>query len=185
MNRWLAFALFCLLTLLPGHPCFAFSLDADEIEEPGGEGFTVLLNPDAGVYGVSGNSATWIRGAPVFGDYFVALFWNDIEEAFYAGVGLTVRAMPRWRVAPFLGAGGSYNHSFTVAADEDPADENFLDSRGSSYWGGHVETGVRFGSEGVFQYLEVLLRYTWSTLDGDRDYWLLGVGSGSGLDPIL
>jgi hypothetical protein len=125
----------------------------------------------------------WIRDTPVLGDYFAQIFWNGIEDAVYAGLGLTIRLMPHWDVAPFAGVGGSYNCSLGANSGEDDAGETpdgELPDRGDSYWGGHVEAGVRFRAANRWSMFEVMVRYTWSSLDGDRDTWIAGIGAGTG-----
>ena len=51
---------------------------------------------------------------------------------------------------------------------------------GKSYWGGHAEAGVRFWIPPPVQLLEVYGRYTWTSLQGERDYWLVGISTGVG-----
>jgi hypothetical protein len=157
--------------------------DADDLEVPAGESFLLFANPSDEVFGFSGNSAMWIRDTPVLGDYFAQIFWNGIEDAVYAGLGLTIRLMPHWDVAPFAGVGGSYNCSLGANSGEDDAGETpdgELPDRGDSYWGGHVEAGVRFRAANRWSMFEVMVRYTWSSLDGDRDTWIAGIGAGTG-----
>ncbi|NQU39703.1 MAG: hypothetical protein HQ523_07100 [Lentisphaerae bacterium] len=160
--------------------------DHEAYEEPAGATFAFLVGPSDDIYGISVGSGTWLADTPVFGDYFVSLFYNGLEEASYSSVGMTIRLLPHWRVAPFVGGGGSYNYSFNSVEDES-ADATFVvqgeeySTLGESYWGGHVEAGVRvtFGSRR--QLLEVMGRYTWSSNEGDLDYWLVGVSTGVGI----
>lgn len=152
--------------------------DGEQYEEPAGSSFAVILNPSDNVYGAHFGRGLWLKNTPVFGDYFVALFSNGKEDAFYGGMGLTLRLMPHWRVAPFVGAGGSYNWSSKdQSAAQQPADQP--PDRGASYAAGHVETGVRFWMTNRARLLEIMGRYTWTALDGDRDYWLVGLGTGT------
>lgn len=165
--------------------------EREDYEEESAASFQVVLNPDDGVYGVSFGAGTWLRGTPVFGDYFLGLFQSDIEDAWYSNVGMTIRVMPHWRVAPFIGAGGSYNYSWSgeVNASSEPqpaplglTEEELaqLPDRGESYWGGHVEAGIRLHLPEPLYLFEAMGRYTWVSLDGDREYWLVGISTGTG-----
>ncbi len=163
------------------------AFDPDPYEESAGASFALHLNPDDQIYGIAVGSGTWITGTPVFGDYFVSLFSNEIENSMYSGVGMTLRIMPHWRVAPFVGGGGSYNYSLSQGsatnstASVATADEDDLPDRGTSYWAGHAEAGVRVWFCNRLQLLELMLRYTSTSHDGDRDYWLIGISTGAGI----
>lgn len=159
----------------------------DDLEEPAGPSFALLLNPDDQIYGIGGGAGVWLRGTPIFGDYFISLFSNEIENAMYSGVGMTLRIMPHWRLAPFIGGGGSYNYSLshdnstgTVASPTATGDEAFPD-RGTSYWAAHGEAGVRMWFNNRLQLLELMLRFTSTSHEGDRDYWLIGISTGAGI----
>lgn len=180
-----------LATPLLGRPAAAQRLwdddfDREDYEEPAGASFAFLLNPVDDIYGISIGSGTWLAGTPVFGDYFVRLFYNGLEEATYSSLGMTLRIMPHWRTAPFVGAGGSYNYSFT-RAEANSRDATFVvqgedaNIAGDSYWGGHVEAGLRIRFASRLQLLEFMGRYTWSSNSGDRDYWLVGISTGVGI----
>ena len=165
----------------------AGSFESDDYEEPAGASFAFLLNPDDQIYGIGGGSGLWLRGTPVFGDYFVSLFSSEIENAMYSGVGMTLRLMPHWRVAPFIGGGGSFNYSLSqgsttnnVTSPTSTEDEAWPD-RGTSYWAGHAEAGVRMWFNNRLQLLEFMLRYTATSHEGDRDYWLIGISTGTGI----
>jgi len=155
----------------------------EDYEEAAGGSFSFLLNPQDGIYGIGFGDGTWLKGAPVFGDYFLTAFRNDIEDAVYSNVGLTIRLMPRWTFAPFVGAGGSYNFSLSNKSEDDfePQDPDELPDRGESYWGGHVEGGFRLWTGGKLQLFELMYRQTWSSLDGERNYWLVGISTGVGI----
>jgi len=157
----------------------AFAFEREDYEEDAGSTFGVLLNPDDGIYGLSAGAGTWLKGTPVFGDYFVRLFSNDIEDAVYSGLGMTLRLMPHWTFAPFVGGGGSYNYSFSDDSSDESEDEDLPDG-GDSYWGGHAECGLRLWTSNRLGLLEVSGRYTWSSLDGERDYWLAVISTGTG-----
>jgi hypothetical protein len=143
----------------------------EDFEEPAGAHSLFESNPADGLYGVGLGDGTWLRGAPVLGDYFLSFFWNGKEDAVYAGVGMTLRLMPRASFAPFAGGGGSYNQ---VLASDAPADEV---EQGRSYWGAHAEGGIRFRARG--RWYEMLGRYVWSSSGIEApDYWLIRLGCG-------
>ena len=164
-----------------------FAMNAEDYEEPAGSSIGFLFSTEDDIYGISGGSGTWLKNTPVFGDYFVRLFSNGTEDAFYSGVGMTLRVMPHWRVAPFVGAGGSYNFSFSSEDDTDiqgpvmPMEADTVTDRGDSYWGGHAEAGVRIWFNHRSSLFEVFVRQTTTSLEGDRDYWLIGISTGVGI----
>lgn len=166
--------LFVWAALLAACPTLAYdwdNYDVDDWEEDAGTSASIELNPADGIYGVSGGDGTWLTGTPVFGDFFITLFYNDIEEALYSGVGLTLRIMPHWEYAPFVGAGGSYNLSLARDDNEEPLLEEDEPDKGESYWGGHVEAGLRIS--GDVRFFELGGRYTSTSSDlEDADYWL-------------
>jgi hypothetical protein len=160
--------------------------DRESYEEPAGASFAFLLNPSDDIWGIGIGSGTWLVGTPVFGDYFVRLFYNGLEEATYSSLGMTLRLMPHWRVAPFAGFGGSYNYSMSQPEIDDREGAVVVQGQdysglGESYWGGHVEAGVRFWSSSRRKLFELMGRYTWSSNEGEKDYWLVGIGTGVGM----
>ncbi len=181
-----ALAIFLLGGVVSAGSIWDDEYDREDYEEPAGASFAFLGNPSDDIWGISFGSGTWLVGTPVFGDYFVRLFYNGLEEATYSGLGMTIRLMPHWRVAPFVGAGGSYNYSFNRAEARSSDStlvvhgETYSDT-GNSYWGGHAEAGLRIWFESKLQLLEVMGRYTWSSSDGEMDYWLVGISTGVGI----
>ena len=179
---------YCLLGLaLIMTTCRVQAWDAETDEEAAGGSVSFQFNPSDEIYGLSLCSGSWVRGTPLFGDFFVTLFQNGIEDAAYSGVGMTIRIMPHWKVAPFVGAGGSYNYSLSqkatneTAGAESPTEEGVLLDQGHSYWAWHGEAGLRVWTGGALGLLEVSGRYVMNTLEGgDRDYWFVGIGIGSG-----
>lgn len=160
--------------------------DREAYEEPAGASFAFYGNPSDDIYGIAVGSGTWIRDTPIFGDYAIRLFYNGIEETTYSGLAMTIRIMPHWRLAPFVGAGGSYNHAFSEAHNDPETDavivnDESYDARGESYWGGHAETGLRLWFPNRIQLLELMGRYTWSSSSSDRDYWLVALSTGVGI----
>ncbi len=171
----------------PGHA--DWEMDHADYEEPAGASFAFLLNPADDIYGISVGSGVWLRGTPVFGDYFIRLYHSGIEDTVYSGIGMTFRLMPHWRLAPFIGVGGSYDYSLS-----NPGETNTVGSagvgvgtmaepidRGDSFWAGHVESGVRLWLANRVGLLEVFGRFTWTSFEeDDRDFWLMGIGTGMG-----
>lgn len=155
----------------------------EDQEEDAGATFMVQINPPDDIYGFCFGSGTWLKGTPIFGDFGVDMLSNGKEDEWYAGVSMTIRIMPHWDVAPFIGAGGAYHRSANdnstnspkaVVAGE-PAD------RGDSYWGWHAEAGIRFWLPNRVRLVELMGRYVWTGLSGDdRDYWVAGIATGTG-----
>jgi hypothetical protein len=152
------------------------ALDPEDYEEPAGPGAGFQLNPADEIYGLSVGYGIWLKETPVFADYFGGAFWNGIEDGWYGGLGVTFRLMPHGRIAPFVGVGGSYNLGLSSTASVTPEED--LPDRGQSYWSGHAESGIRFWLPWRYRFLELTGRYTVSSLEGDRDYWLAGIGMG-------
>jgi len=164
---------------LPVAAVAGWDFDREAYEEPDVATFAVLLNPDAAIYGIGFGHGTWLRGTPIIGDYFVRIFHSGIEDAWYSGLGMTLRVMPRAAVAPFVGTGGSYNYS--LSQPERSAEGLAWRDQGRSYWGGHVESGLRVRLNHPVGLLEVFGRYTWTSFsESERDYWLVGISTGAG-----
>ncbi|MEI6971334.1 MAG: hypothetical protein WCL44_07415 [bacterium] len=190
-SRWtvvLAIGVAVVQLVAPG-ACQAFDddFDRESMEEPAGATCSLLAGPDAGVYGLSFGSGVWLKGLPVYGDLWMSLFQNDTEDSFYSGIGLTVRLMPRWKLAPFLGGGGSFNYDWasgysTNGTSDIPAEAVAEAARrgGGSYWGGHAECGLRLMLDSRPGLIEVFGRHTWSSSGAYADHWLIGLSTGVG-----
>jgi hypothetical protein len=153
----------------------------EDYEEAAGASFALLANTQDDIYGFSFGDGTWLKHTPVFGDYFLSLLSNKKEDAWYSAVGMTIRLMPHWRFAPFVGGGGSYNFSLSqVSKDDTSSETKEFEDQGDSYWGGHVEAGFRVWTAERRLLFEVMGRNTWTSLDGDRNYWLAGISIGAG-----
>lgn len=184
--RTIGFVLAALL-FIAGTAC---AYEREEYEEDAGASFQVIFNSEDDIYGIGFGAGTWLTGTPVFGDYFIGLFQSGLEDAWYSNIGMTLRIMPHWTVAPFVGGGGSYNHSFENGDNESDIStgsstltyngETIIPSRGDSYWGGHAEAGLRIWLPQPVQLIEVFGRYTWTSLQGEHDYWLVGISTGTG-----
>ncbi|MBN2302360.1 MAG: hypothetical protein JXN60_07595 [Lentisphaerae bacterium] len=159
--------------------CKSWGYEREDYEEDAGASFSFLMNYEDDIYAVCVGSGTWLRNTPIFGDYFVRYVANALEDAAYSGVGMTMRIMPHWTLAPFIGAGGSYNYRLSVfSAVQDEFSEQ--SSKGNSYWGGHVECGFRLWMDNKVRLFELLVRQTWSSNGRDHDYWLVGFATGTG-----
>jgi hypothetical protein len=176
-----------IIQLLGAQLCYGFADDFDgrAWEEPAGSTFAVLAGPEAGVYGVSFGQGMWLKGTPVFGNFCLSLFKNDNEDSLFSGIGMTIRIMPRWKLAPFIGGGGSFNYSWSSATAADslsgiPAEAvaEASSRSGKSYWGGHVEAGARLRLDSRIRLVEAFGRHTWSSSGPEADYWLVGVSTG-------
>ena len=179
-RRWRMMFLMVLLTA----PVMAVdweNFNREDYEEEAGSSFSIFAGPDREVYGAYWGFGTWLKHTPVFGDYNFSLFNHGEEHAFYTGVGLTIRIMPHWKVAPFVGGGGSYNYSFKDRyPDPSGTNPDEPEDRGDSYWGWHAEGGIRFWFENRIQLFELMGRYVRTSLDGDRDYVMFAIGTGAG-----
>jgi hypothetical protein len=179
MNRRLTPISLALLALFVSVVPSAFALEAEDYEEPAGANVDFLLNPTDDLYGLSVGGGMWLRETPVYADYFVSLFDDGYEDAWYSAVGMTLRLMPHWRLAPFAGAGGSYDYGLGNNSAEDRTDP--ASARAENYWGGHVEAGVRAWLPWRYRMLELGGRYTWTSLPDERAYWTAFIGMGAEL----
>lgn len=178
MKTWTMIAVCGFLALSP-----ASAFEREDYEEEAGGTFLLVCNPTNDIYGFGFGSGTWLKNTPVFGDFALTLFSHGTEDSWYSAATMSLRVMPHWRVAPFAGGGGSYNYSLSGSSEEEnrtlepgePVD------RGASYWGGHAEAGVRISPVKGIGLLELMGRYVWTSLEGDRNYWLIGVSVGMGL----
>jgi hypothetical protein len=149
------------------------SYEREDLEEPDGYTSHILFNSEDDIYGLGSGHATWIKNLPIYGNYFIEFFHNGIEEATYGAMGLTIRLMPRWQLAPFVGVGGSYNHSFSGSRTSETLE---LQDQGDSYYAGYAAGGLRWLINDRRGYLELFGRQVSSSLSGDRDYWVAGLG---------
>jgi hypothetical protein len=175
-----AFVLGTVIALLcPTLPMCAW--EAEDYEEPAGASFAILVGPADEWYGISFGSGVWLKDSPVFGDYFVRLFHSGSTDTWYSGVGMTIRLMPRTVVAPFVGAGGSYNYAFSEASTNETAQVVSEDAdHDRSFWAGHVEAGCRVWIGVPWRLLEVFGRQSWTSLDDTESTWLIGISTGAG-----
>jgi hypothetical protein len=170
---WLAAAGLCQATDL-------WNDEDTEKEEYAGAVLTVIANPVDSIYGVNGGWGMWIKNSPVFGDYFLGVFHNGIEDATYANFGMTVRVLPHWIVAPFVGVGGTFDLSIDSAGGHAPITAALGKDKGDSYWAGHAETGLRVSPRSWHSFFEGFGRYNWTTSDTkDSDYWIVGLTWGN------
>jgi hypothetical protein len=152
----------------------------EDWEEDAGSTFMAQFNPADGTYGICFGAGTWLKGTPVFGDYGMSILRNGKESAWYAGAAMTIRLMPHWSAAPFVGAGGSYNYSSAGENTVVPVAGEIPD-RGDSFWGWHAEAGFRLWLPNRARLIEFMGRRVWTGLSGlDRDYWLFGIATGTG-----
>lgn len=155
----------------------------EDQEEDAGSTFMVQFNPADGIYGVCFGQGTWLKNTPIFGDFGLDVLSNDAEGEWYGGVSLTIRIMPHWGAAPFVGAGVSYHRSSNDGDTNSPSAGVFGEpaDRGDSYWGWHAEAGIRFWLPNRVRLVEIMGRYVWTDLSGnDRDYWIAGIATGTG-----
>jgi len=148
--------------------------EGEDYEVPAGALAFAELNPIESVYGLGYGDQTWLKETPVLGEYFLTLFYNDLESMLYLGLGLSLRIQPHWRVAPFIGGGGSFNLALGGSSTEPATDEA---ESGESYGAGHVEAGVQWEAGG--RMYELLARWVTTSSDvPDSDYGLIRLGYG-------
>ncbi len=169
MKRLLVIAL-CLL------PAALFAYNVEDWEEPGGMSFSVQGNAEGDIYGFSFEDATWLAKTPVIGQFFLNAMWHDEIDANFGGIGMIFRVMPHWLVAPYIGAGGSYNQLFGDSSET--RDNVREDEKVESTWAGLAEGGVRISLPGMFHFFEFYARQTWSEVEAVGDYWTAGFGYG-------
>jgi hypothetical protein len=173
-----------LALLLAASGARAYDWDSyrvEDFEEPAGSASLIECSPTGrGTYGVGLGSGTWLAGTPVFGDYAVSLFWNDIEDAWYGNVGMTLRLMPHWKVAPFVGGGGAYNRPLGSGGTNDASAASDTGAQAEAYWAGIAEAGIRVYAGRSFY--EILGRQVWSSAKReDSDYWTIRLAIGLSL----
>jgi hypothetical protein len=154
----------------------------EDYEEDAGSTFMLQFNPADKVYGMCFGAGTWLKNTPIFGDYGIDVLRNGIEEQWYGGVAMTMRLMPHWTAAPFVGVGGSYHYAGTGAqTNAPPGAAAEPEDRAASYWAWHVEGGIRFWMPNRVRLVELMCRYVMTSLSGDdRDYWIAGFATGTG-----
>jgi hypothetical protein len=148
---------------------------AERMEEPAG-GQASLIGGDR-VLGVSIGSGTWLKNTWIFGDYEASTFLNGEEDTLYGGLGMTLRLMPRWRVAPFLGIGGAYHQSLSGGGDDEIEADGTVIKRGDSHFAALGEAGLRIHQGDRF--FDFALRYVLPDLAADdAEYGYLRLGYG-------
>ncbi len=152
--------------------------DREAYEEEAGSGFSMFSNPKDDIHGFGYCAGTWLKNTPVLGEYLARLFYHGGEHAYYSGIGMTLRIMPRRIYAPFIGGGGNYNYSLARSSREIEINGRTV---GDSYWSGHAETGIRVWFPRRSMYLEGAVRRTWNA--GPEDYTLFFLSYGQGPVP--
>lgn len=146
----------------------ALAWDPEMNEEDAGSSFSLQLNPVEGIYGVAYEQGSWVVNTPIFGQYFITTYYSGLEESLYGGIGMMLRLMPHWALAPFAGVGGSYNYAgWTMDAP--------------NFFGGHAEGGLRLWFGGRAHFLEGFVRQTYSSINRNHDFWMAGIGYGQDL----
>lgn len=172
MRRYLWLVLLLGMISIPARADF----DAELYEEEAGLLFAVHVNPGDEIYGAEFADGTWLVNTPIFGALVVNAFANGRDDASHCGVGMIFRIMPHTDIAPFVGAGLTYNVLFTD--DEEELDTSDEEESDDSFWGGHAEAGLRIWTSGREQFFEAFARQTWNLDIEDADYWTGGVAFG-------
>jgi hypothetical protein len=151
--------------------------NGEDYEDPAGSLAFFECNPVDSIYGLGFSQQTWLKNTPIMGDIFFTLFYNDLEDMVYGGVGISLRLMPHWPVAPFIGVGGSANMPLAQSDSKETQTTADEPESGASYGAGHVEAGIQWErKEGV---IEILARFvTTSSEIPESDYGLIRIGYG-------
>lgn len=166
MKTKTAYFLTALIVLISINVASAY--DVTDYEEDAGISIAGFYDPAGDVYGGGFESGVWLKGAPIFGELFGHWYANKLQDGNYYSVGMTLRLMPRWMVAPFIGGGGSYNG---LTSDRDrrlSADPEYR-RPDRSYWKGHAEAGLRMWY-GQAQFIEGGYRYHWTATGSEFNY---------------
>lgn len=157
---------------------YAYAFEAEDYEEEAGLCLRVQVNPADNVYGLSFEDGTWLVNTPVFGQFFLSTYRHGKADSYYGGIGMIFRIMPHWDVAPYVGAGASYNRPMGGSANTDTPRED--KPMAEAYWGGHAESGIRIWTAGRAHFFEVFGGYTLNSVNSRLDYWSAGIGYGQG-----
>ena len=152
--------------------------DPSLYEEEAGLLFNVQVNPGDEVYGIEFSDGTWLVNTPIFGALVLNGFVNEGYDATQGGIGMIFRLMPHSDIAPFVGAGLTWNALFRDDDAEAGDGEAESEDDDDAFWGGHAEAGVRVWFAGREQFIEVFARQTWNLDIEDSDYWVGGFGFG-------
>jgi len=149
----------------------AQSYDVRHYEESAGLSVAGFYGESGDIYGGGFESGAWLTGTPVFGELFGHWFSHKKEAGNYYAVGMSLRILPRWTVAPFAGGGAAYNRLLSEQAVDQRADP--ARSPESSYWTAFADAGLRIWINDQRTFLEGTYRYHWSNLDTHKTYgWI-------------
>lgn len=146
----------------------AAAYDVTDYEEDAGISIVGFRDPAGDVYGGGFESGVWLKGTPVFGELFGHWLANRLQDGNYYSVGSSLRIMPPFVVAPFAGAGGSYNGLTSRRSEPHPEPAGWREAD-RSYWQAHAEGGLRvwYGAQRD-RFVEATYRYHWT--DAGRDF---------------
>lgn len=151
----------------------ASGYDVRDYEEDAGISLSLVRDPDGDVYGGGFESGVWLKGYPVFGELFGHWLVNNLQQGYYYSIGMTLRLMPRFRLAPYIGGGGSYN-GLTARRERWDMEEPLPRPADRSYWKSHAEAGIRLwlGAHAA-TFLEAGYRRHWTETGSDYQYdWI-------------
>ena len=175
----LALGLLAVALILPhdadGESIFGSDYDVNEIEESAGMSLSIFRSTDGDVYGGGYETGVRIVNTPIMGEIFGHWLSNDIEEGNFYSVGVTLRLMPRWDIAPFAGGGAAYNG---LLSDRSDSFASPPPRPAQSYWSFHVEGGLRlwFGTHRHF--IEGTYRQHYSDAGSDFAYGWVAIEYG-------
>ncbi len=154
---------------------FRSDYDVDKIEESAGMSLAIFRDLSGDVYGGGYETGVRIVDTIIFGEIFGHWMFNRIENGTYYSVGVALRLMPRWDVAPFAGVGGAYNGLLSDRNDrlEEPAPRP-----AQSYWSAHAEGGLRYWFGAHNHFIEATYRHHYSDSGSDYEYGWLAIEYG-------
>jgi len=101
-----------------------------------------MAGVDPAIYGIGYEYGVRLKNFPALGSAFgpFLMYDDDLEHTFIAPL-FSLRLVSQWRLAPYVGLGGSYWLSVSGTDSPDLIDG---DTRADSHWAAHAEAGLRW-----------------------------------------
>lgn len=155
----------------------ATAFEAEDYEEQEGLCFSVYGNPSVGAWSFGFEDGTRLINTPIMGQAFLHALRLRESDSWYGGLGMTIRILPRIKIAPFVGAGGGYYYSW-ASEDRDTVRSNSERVSPESFWGGIVEGGVRVGLLDEIHFFDFSVRHVWNGSNSRLNFWAGGIAYG-------